>query len=164
MPTTATQLPLWVEWARALGFPAVAIVLSILSGLVVYWQARLSKEKLRHDLYDRRFAIYIAFHDLLVAAAEADNIEDKLRMANTARAHGPFLLDKRLEKFLEELYREAFRINAIANLIRDKTLETPADRAVQSSQLGTDKLIFMGRVGELVKEFERFLRLKHSTG
>ena len=80
---------------------------------------RIAKDKLRYDLYDRRFAVYVAYHDLLVAISEKDDAEAELRKANAARAHSPFLLNAPLGTYLEELHKEAFRINATVKIVRE---------------------------------------------
>src|SRR5580704_1784783 len=74
-----------MEWAKASGVPLLAVVVSGVSVLAVsvfsWWQMRIAREKLRHDLYDRRFEIYMAFHELLVAVVEKDNVDAELRKA-----------------------------------------------------------------------------------
>ena len=117
---------------------------------------RIAKDKLRYDLYDRRFAVYMAYHDLLVAISEKDDAEAELRKANAARAHSPFLLNAPLGTYLEELHKEAFRINATVKIVRDRSL--PTDLAA-ANQLAHDRLAFVNRISELIKKFEPFLRL-----
>ena len=157
-------VPSFIEWAKALGVPLLAVVVSGASVWVVCvfsrWQVRIAREKLRHDLYDRRFAIYVTFHELLIAISEKDNAEPELRKANAARAHSPFLLDARLGVYLEELHKEAFRINATNKDVRDPNLGTPIECAQKSSALGSDKLKFANRTTELTRQFENFLVLE----
>lgn len=50
-----------LDWVKALAPSSVALAVLVVTGLFYYWQVRLAKQKLRHDLYDRRFAIYTAF-------------------------------------------------------------------------------------------------------
>jgi hypothetical protein len=152
-----------VEWTKALGLPLLAVVVSGVSVFAVsvfsWWQARIAREKLRHDLYDRRFAIYIAFHELMVAMTDKADVEAELRKANAARAHSPFLLDAKLGAYLKELHNEAFRLSVTPKLIRDLS-PTPAERVPMDAKFGSDKLAFGNRVEELVGKFERFLKLK----
>jgi len=156
-----------MEWAKALGLPLLAVavsVASVLSVSVFYrWQVRIAREKLRYDLYDRRFAIYMAFHELLVAIPEKDDVDPELRKANAVRAHSPFLLDAKLGGYLEGLHTEAFRINATNKLVREPSPPT-VERVQMVSQLSSDKLNFSNRVTELVREFERFLKLTDFRG
>ncbi len=153
-----------MEWLKALGIPFLAVVVSGASVLVVaafsWWQVRIAREKLRHDLYDRRFTIYMAFHELLVAVSEKDDVDLELRKANAARAHSPFLLDTQLGTYLEALHAEAFSLNATNKLVHNPSMWTPIERTQRAAQHGTDKLAFANKVTELVQEFEHFLKLK----
>jgi hypothetical protein len=66
-PTAAEHLPLWVEWVKALGplaLLAFAGAISFLSYLIARWRGRIAKERLRLDLYNRRFEILGSSHDL----------------------------------------------------------------------------------------------------
>jgi hypothetical protein len=152
-----------MKWAKALGLPLLAVAVSVASFWSGYlfsrWQVRIAREKLRHDLYDRRFAIYMAFHELLVAISEKDDVELELRKANAARAHSPFLLDAQVGVYLQGLHKEAFRINETNKLVRGPDLWPPVERAQKRSQLVSDKLHFANSVEELVQKFERFLKL-----
>jgi hypothetical protein len=107
------------SWIQALGLPT--LVVGVLGFLIARWQLQTAREKLRHDLYDRRFAIYMAFHQLFLALSEKEDAESELRVANAVRAHAPFLLDSRLVKFLSDLHYEAFRISQTAKLLRART-------------------------------------------
>jgi hypothetical protein len=141
----------------------LAVVVSGASVLIVsvfsWWQVRLAREKLRHDLYDRRFAIYMAFHELLVAFLEKDDVEAELRKANAARAHSPFLLNTKLSSYLEGLHNGAFQLNATNELVLRALLDREAT-ANLAAKLGSDKLGFANRIPELVLEFEPFLKLR----
>ncbi len=151
----------FMKWAQALGLPLLAVAVSIATYLSGRWQVRIAREKLRHDLYDRRFAVYIAFHELLVAVVENDDVETELRKANAARFQSPFLLDG-LQGYLEELDREAFRINATGKLIRDPNVRVarePREFVEEVTKLSHDKITFANRVPELSRKFEPFLKL-----
>lgn len=59
MPATILEL------LKVLGPLLLAKVVAIATQQFQKWQVRLAKQKLRHDLYDRRLAIYVAFQELL---------------------------------------------------------------------------------------------------
>ena len=163
MPRNSMTAHCLMEWVKASGIPLLAVVVSGVSVLAVcvfsWWQVRIAREKLRYDLYDRRFAIYMAFHELLVAVVEKDNVDAELRKAIAGWAHSPFLLDAKLGDYLVGLHKEAFRIAAQPKLIRDLG-STTVESVQLAAKLGSDKLAFGGRLTELVREFESFLKLK----
>lgn len=143
----------WVEWAKALGIPVLAVAVSFATYRSGRWQVRIAREKLRHDLYERRYAIYLAFHDLLVAIAEKDDVEEELKHANAELAQSPFVLDRKLGSYLGKLYKEAFRIQMESKLVYEQNLWS-RERTARASQLSSDKLHFAGHVRELIDEFE----------
>jgi hypothetical protein len=70
MSTPATQLPSWVDWSKALGTLALltfAGVISFLSYLIARWQGRIAKERIRLNLYNRRFEIFRGIFDFYEA-------------------------------------------------------------------------------------------------
>jgi hypothetical protein len=143
---------------------AFALVVSVLTFRVAQWQASAAMEQQRQNLYDRRFAIYMAFHELLVAITEKPDVGEELRKANAARAHSPFILDATLAAYLQELHTATFKLNAS----KQNTLNpywnslSPADKAEQASQIGPDVLNFSNRIDELFEKFQPFLSLKDS--
>jgi hypothetical protein len=47
-------MPTWIQYAQALVTPVVAI-----AGIALaWWQFRLARQRLRFDLYDRRYKLY----------------------------------------------------------------------------------------------------------
>ncbi len=158
-----TQFPPLVEWAKICAGPLATVLAAlVVTCVTIVFQWRqwiIAKEKLRHDLYDRRFAIYMAFHKLLVAIVEKQDVDAELREANAARAQSLFLLDEELGRFLEELGNEAFRINTNTKLYSDPSF-VPTERAARLAQLASDRLHLCNRIGEMAKQFLRFLQLK----
>jgi hypothetical protein len=150
----------WMEAAKTLGVPALAVAVSLLAVVVSFasymsarWQVRVAREKLRHDLYDRRFAVYVAFHALLVAVTEKADVDEELRKANDAKAHSPFLLGTHVSQYLERLHAEVFRVNADGTTLARGLTLTP-DNVQQAARLGTDKLALINRIPELVQKFD----------
>lgn len=153
----------YLEWVKALGLPSFALAVAFASWWSSRssnrWQVRIAREKLKHDLYDRRFTVYMAFHELMVAVAEKSDFDAELWKANAARAHSPFLLDPDVTQYLAGLHTEAFRINATQKLLIEPGMGNQAEQIQMASQQGSDKLAFANRVPELVKKFE-CLKLK----
>jgi hypothetical protein len=98
-----------LEWLKAVGPLLVAIAVLCATWNFQNWQVRLAKQKLRHDLYDRRLAIYVAFRDLLMALPEksSDEIKDALRKASIACLEAQFVLgDPKIQEYLETLCKK----------------------------------------------------------
>lgn len=107
--STADMVATVHEWLKDLAPVVVSIAVFFVTLSFNRWQVRLAKQRLRHDLYDRRMAIYAAFRELLIALPEKDNDEIKvlLRKANIARFEAPFLFDNaNLPAYLEQLCKQ----------------------------------------------------------
>lgn len=59
MAADVTQLPLWVEYVKALGTPVVALIAASIAGVIAYRQWVTARNKLKLDLFDRRMAVYM---------------------------------------------------------------------------------------------------------
>lgn len=143
----------WIEWAQVLGIPSLAVAVSFATYRSGRWQVRIAREKLRHDLYERRYAIYRAFYDLLVAIGEKDDVENELKHANIARGQSPFLLERRLRLYLERIYEEAYRIHTESKQVYEQNLWS-RERSARATRLVSDRTQLARRVRELIHEFD----------
>jgi hypothetical protein len=162
--------PFSLEWLKVLGPLLLAIVVAVATWQFQKWQVRLAKQKLRHDLYDRRLAIYVAFQELLIALPEKsdDEIKGALRKASIARFEAQFLLDDpKLHAYLESLCKEVSD-NVLANITYLDVMKTQAtsdpqvrqDYAERANRLGMAKLEVPGRhLVELSEQFSKHLKL-----
>jgi hypothetical protein len=162
-----------LEWLKALASPAVALAVFFLILSFNRWQVRLGKEKLRHDLYDRRFAIYLAFKELLLGLPEKPDAEIKtaFRKASVARFEVPFLLadDPKIQAHIDQICKQVSD-DVIANIMFiDAMNENPAMKSdpevcrefnERASRLGVAKFNIADRyLRELPQLFKPFLRL-----
>jgi hypothetical protein len=162
----------FLDWVKALNLaPAfIALAVLIVTANFYYWQVRLAKQKLRHDLYDRRFAIYRAFRELLIALPDksSDTIKRRFRRAGVARFEARFLLDDpQIEDYLEDLYKQVNE-NVIRHIyflehmdgVTMNDQEIIQDVGSRHSQLVAAKYNLADRhLAELSQQFERFLKL-----
>jgi hypothetical protein len=165
--------PVALEWAKALGSPvAVAIAALCLTFFFNRWQVRLAKEKLRHDLYDRRFAIYRVFRELLLAlhANGVNEIKAELRKANIARLEAAFLLSddpgihEYLDQLCEQVNDEVLVNMALCDIMKnDSDMMNPEVRkefGERQLRLNSARRDILDRhFKELPQQFARFLKL-----
>ncbi|MGD1095375.1 MAG: hypothetical protein ABSB35_25695 [Bryobacteraceae bacterium] len=157
-----------LESLKALAPSFIALAVLIVTGLFYYSQVRLAKQKLRHDLYDRRFAIYSAFRDLLLALPEKsdDDIKTHFRKAGIARFEARFLLDDpQIESYLDGLCRQVNE-NVIGHICFLQGMTGMNDP--QTVKDVTDRLQLLGQAKynladrhlvELSQQFAKFLQL-----
>ena len=160
-----------LECLKAIGPVTVALAVFIATCWFYRWQIRLAKQKLRHDLYDRRFAIYVAFRELLLALIEKNNDEIMVafRKATIARFEAPFVLaDTKVEAHLDALCKQVTD-DVISNIMyfdsmkSQGTMNDPQilrDFNERADRLGRAKLTIADRYfEELPKQFEKLLKL-----
>jgi hypothetical protein len=135
-----------------------------------WWQVRIARERLRHDLYDRRFKVYEAVKELLIALVDKGDTEVRRAFQNAciAALEAPFLFnDSRLEKYLKDLLDE-LRRRVMSNIMflessaRAKINDPQGHEEVarRSSELASAKAELATRYLESVpREFARFLKL-----
>ena len=56
----SVQLPLWVEYVKALGAPIVALIAACIAGCIAYQQWKTARNKLKLDLFEKRLQVYNA--------------------------------------------------------------------------------------------------------
>lgn len=160
-----------LEWLKALGPLLLGAAVFCAALWFQKWQIRLAKQKLHHDLYERRFALYVAFRELLMALPEKsdDEIKAAFRKASTACSEGRFLLgDPKIQEYLEDLCKRVnsdvigniMFLDAVKGVGMTNDPQMVQDVAERASRLGTAKLNLADHhLGELSKRFEEFLKL-----
>ncbi|PWU12001.1 MAG: hypothetical protein C5B51_01610 [Terriglobia bacterium] len=163
----------FLEWLKAIGPLVLGGAVFFAAWWFQRWQVSLAKQKLRHDLYERRFAIYTAFCDLLVALPEKNDEEIKAvcRRADIARLQAPFLLyqEPELEAYLERIC-EQVKSEVISNIMFIDSIRGHAgmmsdpdvnrDFVQRVGLLGAAKLDLPNRhLPQLSRHFAKLLRL-----
>jgi hypothetical protein len=164
----------WVlKWVRDFAPVVVSIAVLVVTFSFNRWQRRLAREQLRHQLYERRVAVYSAFRELLLALPEKsdDEIKALFRKASIARFEVPFLFDNDAklrvyleqicERTTEEVINNIFFVDGMKQqsaIMNDPQIAR--DFATRANQLGLAKLkIPEDHLTRLPQEFAPFLKL-----
>ena len=164
------MLPEWIAYVQALG-PTIATItiaaFSLWIALRQVWigreQTDIARERIKHDLYDRRYAIYLAFEKLLRAAMGQKGLEDEkeiVLIANVAAHQAAFILSEDLQTFLLQLTDIAFRRNQRTEMSKnfhDLPIEE-RKRRIEEDQRDNSTILHAHPV--LVEKFLPFLRLR----
>lgn len=88
----------------------VALIVGAVGAWIAFLQWVTAREKLNHDLFDRRFAVFKATQDYLVTCLNSDGgTTDDTSAFYQATRPAPFLFDKEINDFLLEVMK--FSIN-----------------------------------------------------
>jgi hypothetical protein len=132
-------------------------------------QAELARVRLRHDLYDRRFAIYDAARSLLLTeiAASTDVSDVAYQTFLRATADTRFLLPKDLSDIFEEMRTRTTQLRTVNRRLSDATERAQFSYAKQEERienLEDEKEAIMswfdGKFDLIGDKFDRILNLE----
>jgi hypothetical protein len=161
------SLPLWVMYLQALGLPLFALALTLFGIRNAMVQTRVSKEKLRHDLYDRRYAIYWAFENAISVSMGAENpteIDKAWRQEFESLSQSSFILNSEMRQYLQELNNTIFTMYMEEGRYRGRhDISTEDVRALEVKK--TQNLMKLSKMSPVLAEkFEPFLKLDDLSG
>jgi hypothetical protein len=147
----------WTAYLSALLTPTVAV----LGSFIAYRQWRLAQNKLKLDLFDRRFAVYEAARALLASIMTSGKAKDEeLFKFMSATREAKWLLDTAIAKYLDEvLYHKALDLQVLASELEGVPVGDVRTKNVQAQS--EIKKWFMAQYKVLDDQFSPYLQLKH---
>jgi hypothetical protein len=149
--------PHWTAYFIALLTPTVAV----LGALIAYRQWRLAQNKLKLDLFDRRFQVYEASRNLLGSIMTSGKAkDDEVFKFMVATREAKWLLSRDVAEYLDkQLYHKALDLQCLASElegvgvgeIRTKNVYAQADI----------KKWFVAQYDVLDQKFSPYLQLQH---
>lgn len=147
----------WTTYLAALLTPTIAV----LGAFIAYRQWLTAQNKLKLDLFDRRFAIYDAARILIASVmtkGKANN--EELCTFESGIRSARWLLNKDIETYFEnELRRKAVELLTLDNELQGLPAGDQRDKNVRKqSELRKG---ILDQYNVLDRHFEKYLRLKH---
>jgi len=140
-PVTSPVLPWWAQgiWTSELakGLPAAVIALLIggVAAAISWRQARIANAKLKLDLFDRRFSLYIELRDFLVYASgeglDSNELNFLGRMRDSA-ASTHFLFGAAVGRDFDEAYSKAVELRQAYRALRATAFDAPGRPAAEA--------------------------------
>jgi hypothetical protein len=165
----AVELPYWMSAVQALGPTLVAVAVAAFTIYIAFrqvgiakHQAKIAREKLKHDLYDRRYAIYLAFEKMLrISMGQKEAGEEKLAVlaANIAAHQSLFILNEEMRAYLLDLNMVAWRQLPNPDLAAVFNELPPEDRIQRTIQQEQDVSRILREPDVLAAKFLPFLKL-----
>jgi hypothetical protein len=122
-------------------------------------QADIASEKLRHDLYERRYRVFDAVRKLLLEIARDRNAsKDGLRAFLIATGEAVFLFDDDVTKHVEGIRDRAEELQSLNCDIDSKPADEPNPDAVK--QRNEHVKWILSEVDPSVDKFKPYLKLK----
>lgn len=116
----------WIETLSALLAPTVAVV----TLYIAFQQYRIGRQKVRHDLFERRYAVYEAIRDFLYEAIrEATLSESAFFQLNKGTDDALFLFDESVEEYIQTVREKGARLRFINGRLADTSLPVGQERS-----------------------------------
>jgi uncharacterized membrane protein len=146
-----------IPTATAVTTALVAVIVAVVTG----GQWITNRARLRHELFDRRYAVYeqiASFIAEILISGKVPQGEPEAFSRRTKTAYFVFECDKEVKALITEIYQQAVKLHAL-----DATLEglmgDERKKNVESQRVVKDW--FQQTLGSLEARFEKYLKLEH---
>ena len=148
-------LPEWVSVLQALLVPVIAAV----GAWIALQQMHLARVRLRHDLFDRRFAILQSTHKMLLCVmAEAKISGDVFASFAAGVGAAKFVFDETLFIYLREVQERAAKLRSIQIVL--PAVGDDQERAKAAQAEGIELACLIKQLDGLGDKFKPFLQLE----
>ena len=121
------------------GLP-VALALGLLTSLIAYLQWRTAADKVRLDLFDRRWECYKAFEQFITAVCVDLDLKDLdvLRAFDRGTVQSRFLFGEDVERYRKDLRNRAITLREWNTIYRQGTQDPDGDARFREATAGMD--------------------------
>ena len=149
--------PHWTNYLTALLTPTVAV----LGSVIAYRQWRTAQNKLKFELFDRRFSVYDASRNFLASIMTSGKAkEEEVFKFLLATREAKWLLNNEVANYLEkELYHKAIDLQTLQDILVG--IPVGEERSENVKKQAEIKKWFNAQYEVLDNKFSPFLELQH---
>jgi hypothetical protein len=149
--------PNWVTYLSALLTPTVAVI----GSFIAYRQWRTAQNKLKLELFDRRFNVYLAATTLLASIMGSGKAKDEdLFKFLSATRDAKWLLNIDVANYMDkELYHKAVELMTFSDMLEG--VPPGEERTANIRKQAEIKKWFLTQYEVLDEKFSSFLKLAH---
>jgi hypothetical protein len=149
--------PHWTAYLSALLTPTVAV----LGSFIAYRQWRLAQNKLKLDLFDRRFSVFEAARSLIGSILTSGKVKDEeLCKFLFGTREAKWLLDASVAEYIDkQIYHKAIDLQTLAAELEGVPVGEERSKNVYAQ--ADIKKWFAAQYGVLEEKFSSYLQLKH---
>ena len=150
-----------VELFKILITPLIAII----ALFIAYMQYRNARYKVKMDLFDRRYEVYLLLAEIIISSIQGLDHDDPqgFKLAEKIRFCGrksKFLFNKKITEDIQCILDKAERLGEIYRKLKSKDdLESQSERAKLSSEKRTIIQFFDNRLKNLEDMFKQQMKL-----
>jgi len=150
----------WIEgWIivvfRGLLYQPMATITGLIALYIAWMQWRTNKNRLRLELYDRRYKVYSALQGFLSYVIHVGNIQlsDVVRF-NGETAGSEFLFGEEVRGYLRDISAKAFELYAVQQQAAAVSGSVQANRERELKEWFSDKQ------QDVIAKFDKYLKVK----
>jgi hypothetical protein len=147
----------WTSYLTAFLTPLIALI-----GIyIAYRQSVNARNKLKYELFDRRFRVYESVRELLGIAISKGTIpSDSIIIYGRAVRDAKWLLDRDIADYLlNDVWKKAWELETVADELKQNSQQQ------NSAELSQNKSNLLGWFGdqydEVDRRFSKYLTLEH---
>ena len=167
--------PHWTAYLSALLIPIVALI-----GLsIAFRQWSTARDKLKHDLFERRFSVFEVARNFCISMADLGKIEgDEGRKLSYKSSEAKWLLNQEISTYIAELLDKGMELDFLSSELYDLYEKNPGSQYVSveleripkpvHEEIATKRQTqernmkwFHEQIDVLDEKFSPFLTLKH---
>jgi len=135
--------------------PAIAVI----TVYIAYQQYKTNRDKLRFELYDKRYSVYRALKTFVSLIIAQGNIDLKrVFECNRDVKESEFLFDQEITSYLEEIFKKALELHAVHE--KYSSLPVGDERSRLVDKEGNLLLWFENQITVATNKFSKYLSLK----
>jgi hypothetical protein len=136
------------------------IIIGLVAAFIAWRQWRLTNDKLRLDLFDRRYKVYEGLSVFLAKiVAHANFADNDLREMNLATRDAVFLFPEEVTKYIDEVRCRALEMRLFA--LQFEPLPAGPDRSALVQKNHNELVWLTVQLGNLGKQFSAYLGFAH---
>lgn len=159
--TLLDNYPRTSEFVGKFGSVFVAIVAAAIAGGIAYRQWKTAHDRLRFDLFEKRYDMYEAVMKTLATVVRSGNApHDKRLQMFRALKRSDFLFDEGMVNYLNDLQMKMIELDHREKLIRDEPDDPERSDNISEARKLKDSLEVEFRQGAKL-QFARFISFGH---
>lgn len=136
-------------------------VIAVLAVYIAYQQYLTNKQKLRLDLYDKRFKVFLALMSLLSSIMRQANVkQEELAQYNADTNESVFLFDEELVGYLRLVRKEAVRLMNLKDKLYNSDLPVGEERSQCAAECSQVLSWLLDQFEVSQKTFAKYLAFK----
>ena len=144
------------------GTSALLLVIAFTTAYIAYQMYRANSLRVKHDIYEKRLAVYREVMGLLNVIASGADITREALLDYRAKTHeGTFLFEQRVADYLNEIYVRGIKLWNTNARLRGQKLPVVEERDHVAAENAAQLIWLADQLPMAKKRFTKYLNIKN---